>query len=101
VGKEHPCRTDLEKCKDSGGGHDKVMKCLFEKRAELSESCKKHLDDKLKENPCMEGRMKFCGDVKPGEGRIFECMKKNAGDLSAACKEKVEKGKKDDFDKGM
>jgi hypothetical protein len=93
---DHPCMSDMDKCKDGGGGHEKVMKCLLCKRGELSDSCKKHLDDKMKEMPCFEDKMKYCESAKPGpEG--FECMKKNIDKLSPACKEKIAKGKKEDL----
>jgi len=96
AGKGHPCMAEREKCKDAGGGHEKVMKCLMEKRAELSDACKKHLDEKVKEHPCLEDRMKFCADVQPGEGRIIKCLKDNKDKLSEACKAKAEKENKDD-----
>jgi len=100
-GADHPCKVDREKCQESGGGHAAVMKCLYEKRAELSDSCKKHMEEKIATMPCFEDRIKFCKDVKPGGGAMHDCLKKNEAELSAACKEKVAKGKKENFDKDM
>lgn len=99
AGGDHPCKADRDKCKDTGGGHALVMKCLLDKKAELSESCKKHIEEKMAKMPCFEDRNKYCKDVKVGEGRIHECLNANLDKLSPACKEKVSKNKKEEFDK--
>lgn len=95
----HPCAAEREKCKDAGGGHEKVMKCLLEKRAELSDGCKNHIDDKMKTMPCFEDKIKFCGDIKPGGGRIVNCLKANNDKISQQCKDNMLKSKPEDFDK--
>lgn len=98
AGGEHPCKLDRDKCPDEGGGPMKVIKCLLDRRAELSDSCKKHIDDRLAERPCTEDRLKHCTDIKVGEGRVYSCLKSNEASLTAACKEKLAKSKKTDFD---
>jgi len=96
---EFPCAADRDKCKEAGFDHEKMMKCFFEKRAELTDNCKKHLDDRLKERPCLEDRYHLCGDIPTGGGKVYECLKKNTDKLTAACKDKLGKSKKADFDK--
>lgn len=98
-GDDHPCKTDRDKCTDDGsGGHSKVIKCLLDRRAELSDSCKAHIDDRVSKMPCFEDRMKHCPDTKVGNGRIYDCLKSKEAQLSQSCKEKLAKSKKSDFD---
>lgn len=92
-GKNKPCKEDREKfCKDVKQGGGRIIKCLKDNEANLSESCKAHLA-KMKQtfdearNACKEDRDKFCKDVKPGQGRILKCLKENETSLSDSCKE--------------
>ena len=85
------CKADLDKlCKDVKPGEGRLIKCLKDNEAALSDVCKAKLAEQkekaMKERPCMADMEKFCKDVKPGEGRIIECMKSHEADLSAACK---------------
>lgn len=97
-GADHPCKVDSDKCVDDGSGHEKVLKCLLNRRAELSDSCKKHVEERVAKIPCFEDRMKHCPDVTPGEGRLYECLKSHESSLSATCKAKLSKSKQADFD---
>lgn len=99
VASDHPCLVDREKCKDSGGGHVKMMKCLLDKRAELSDSCKHHIEEKVLKVPCFEERLKFCDHIEPGEGRIYGCLKAKEKQLSDVCKSHLAKSQPADLDK--
>ncbi|TBR26026.1 hypothetical protein EPO15_01060 [bacterium] len=104
---EEACKADKEKfCKDVEPGEGRIMKCLKEHDAELSESCKA-MSGKIKEKhekmkamkekgeACKADKEKFCKDVKPGEGRIVECLKAHEAELSEGCrKTKGEKHEK-------
>jgi hypothetical protein len=89
---EKPCKNDrLKFCKDVKVGSGRIIKCLKEHEAELSESCKTFRTTKMneaKENhgKCKADRKKFCKDVKAGEGRIIKCLKEHEVELSVDCK---------------
>jgi cysteine rich repeat protein len=84
-----PCAEDMQKfCKDVKPGGGAKMKCLHEHQAELSDACKKHLDEaQHAQGPCRADVEKFCKDVKPGGGRIQDCLYQHQADLSPGCKE--------------
>lgn len=93
---EKPCKEDrLKFCKDVKAGQGRIIKCLKEHEAELSESCKTFRTTKMneaKENhgKCKADRKKFCKDIKPGEGRIIQCLKSHEAELAADCKTLME-----------
>ena len=87
-----PCKADAEKfCKDVKPGEGRIMKCLKEHDAELSETCKKS-GEKMKQmmekaqEACKADVEKFCKDVKPGGGAIMKCLKEHDAELSEPCK---------------
>jgi hypothetical protein len=92
--KEHekPCKEDRVKfCKEIKPGQGRIIKCLKEHEAELSETCKTFRTEKMNElkeknGKCKADRKKFCKDIKPGEGRIISCLKEKEAELSAECK---------------
>ena len=100
---EGPCKADMEKfCKGVEPGEGRVVKCMKEHEAELSEGCKKvagkmgEMKEKMKDaaGACKADKEKFCKDVEPGEGRIIKCLKEHEAELSEACK--AQKGRKHD-----
>jgi len=87
-----PCKADIEKfCKDVKPGEGRIMKCLKEHDAELSEACKNR-GEKMKaamekaQDACQADIETFCKDVKPGQGRIMKCLKEHDAELSEPCK---------------
>lgn len=90
------CKADKEKfCKGVEPGEGRLMKCMKEHEAELSEGCRKvsgEMKEKMKEKmkgaseACKADKEKFCKDVEPGEGRIVKCLKEHEAELSEACK---------------
>jgi hypothetical protein len=87
-----PCKADVEKfCKDVKHGEGRIMKCLKEHDAELSEACKKS-GEKMKERmakaqeACKADVEKFCKDVKPGGGAVMKCLREHDAELSDSCK---------------
>jgi hypothetical protein len=98
-----PCKDDAATlCKDVKPGEGRIIKCLKQREAELSGSCRASMTKKKEEfgrkHPqaaktmaaCEADKEKFCQDVKPGEGRIVDCMKSHAGELSPGCREMME-----------
>lgn len=87
-----PCAPDIQKlCAGVERGGGRIIKCLREHEAELSDACKARIAaakaEQMKKNPCAADADKFCKGVEPGEGRVAKCLKQHEADLSAACKE--------------
>jgi hypothetical protein len=94
------CKGDIEKfCAGIEKGEGRIMKCLHDKRDQISEECKAQAE-KMKEamsdirEACQEDVVKFCSEVKPGKARIMNCMKEHKADLSDGCKAVMETKKK-------
>ena len=93
-----PCAGDVAKfCGDVKSGEGRLIKCLKEKKDQLSPECKAHVakvKDKLKEvhKACEDDLTMFCAGVEPGEGRIMKCMREHKAELSSKCKAGIAKG---------
>jgi hypothetical protein len=96
-----PCKADADKfCKDVQPGGGRIIACLKQHEADLSEGCKtKGLE--AKENAgafieaCKADMDKLCPDVEGGPGEKLRCLKEKEKDLSAGCKAKMAEGKKE------
>ena len=94
------CKADAAKvCKDVQPGEGRVVRCLVERKDQLSPACRQRIVEGEQAHPCHADAIRLCKGVQPGEGRIAECMKRNEGKLSPACKARIgeyrEQGKKD------
>ena len=97
---EPPCMADVQKfCHDVPMGEGRVQGCLKAHEADLSTTCKQHVDD-LGKNAgallaaCRYDVMRFCSDVSPGGGRIVRCLQTKRSDLSPECKDRIAKASK-------
>ena len=94
-----PCFEDRQKfCKDVSPGDGKIITCMKEYWAELSQSCKYHhmkIKEQMKQthDACKTDIEKSCKDIKPGEGRIAKCLYEHQKDLSNDCQTQIEKNK--------
>jgi hypothetical protein len=88
----HPCADDAQRlCSGVKPGQGRVMACLKQHEAQLSDDCKEKRADFKEEvheaaQACKPDAEKFCKDVHPGGGRIIACLKQHAADLSPECK---------------
>lgn len=84
------CKSDAAKvCKDVQPGEGRVVRCLAERKDQLSPACRQKIETGEQAHPCNADAIRLCKGVQPGEGRIAECMKRNEGQLSPACKARI------------
>jgi hypothetical protein len=85
------CKADIEKfCATVEKGEGRIVKCLKENEASLSESClakRNEMKEKHKgfAKACKDDKKKLCADVKPGKGAIIACLKSKEVEVSANC----------------
>ena len=97
---EPPCMADVQKfCHDVPMGAGRVQGCLKEHEADLSATCKEHVDDvgrnaRALVAACRYDVMRFCSDVSPGGGRIVRCLQAKQSELSPECKDRIAKASK-------
>lgn len=85
------CKDDAPKvCKGVQPGEGRVLRCLVEKKDQLSPACRRKIEEGERAHPCYQDSERLCKNVKPGEGRIAECLKRNESQLSSACKARIE-----------
>lgn len=93
VAPREACKADVEKfCGEVQPAGGAVLKCLRDRKEQLSESCREALAGarvaaEKGASACRIDVERFCKEVKPGEGRILACLKAHEAELSASCKE--------------
>jgi len=90
------CKADFDTlCKGVEPGEGRLIKCLKENEAKLSETCKsvmaKEKEKMMKNNPCAADEEKFCKESKGKDRRA--CMMAHEKDFSEACKANIAKRK--------
>jgi golgi apparatus protein 1 len=93
---EKACSGDAQKfCKEVEPGQGRIMKCLMQHKAEVSQECRdtfikkaEALESKVKtmQKACSGDVQKFCKEVEPGQGRIMKCLMQHKAELSDPCK---------------
>ncbi len=91
------CLEDAKRlCPDVAPGGGRMLQCLKEKQAQLSEACMEKLGVKLDtrgrriRDKCQADIGKRCQGVTPGKGRIFRCLSRNIDTLDPACKTELQ-----------
>jgi hypothetical protein len=83
------CKADLEKvCPGVEAGHGRILACLADKTADLSQACKDDVSKKLTalHKACRADAEKLCPGVEMGGGRLLQCLGDNDTALSSSCK---------------
>jgi Cysteine rich repeat len=86
-----PCAADTAKfCAGVQKGGARVVKCLADHTAQLSDTCKAHLArieaQREVHKACAADTQKFCKGVNVGDARVAKCLEEHEASLSAECK---------------
>lgn len=90
------CRAEMQKyCKDVKPGGGRMMQCMKQHEAELSQECRGRMAEGRKRmksfsDACKQDAESLCKGVEPGQGQMMRCMLDNKDKLSAACREKMD-----------
>ena len=90
-----PCKEEVQRvCPDVKPGEGRVVRCLEEKKADLSPACRDFLQQRRAEYrtarvACADDMKRLCAGIRPGQGRIAACLRRHEADLSPACKQEM------------
>ena len=90
------CKADVDKfCAQVKPGGGRIVQCLKQNEAQLSDSCKERMkmaQAEMKEikEACADDVQQYCAGTKPGGGRIAHCLKAHQDKISAECKTALE-----------
>ena len=97
---KNACDSDEQTlCKGVEKGKGRILKCLVENKAKLSQPCKDQISkvkNKMQDlkKVCEADSKKFCADVPKGRGALMKCMKSHKEELSAPCHQGINEMKK-------
>ncbi len=102
------CGADIKNfCKGVKAGQGRIVRCLWQHRAQLSDRCKAQAQSDWEKAmqisaDCAADAKKFCRGIIPGKGRIAACLLSHEAELTPACRthavkvkaagEKIEEG---------
>ena len=97
------CGDDTQKfCGGVEKGQGRIVKCLKDHQADLSEGCRSELAaarEKYKQSAkdigsaCKADTDQFCAGIEPGGGRLAGCLKEHKSELSSGCLSAVQNAK--------
>jgi hypothetical protein len=89
---QEACRAEVDKfCKDIKTGEGRVLKCLQEHEADLSDACRARLNTINQFMACIDDVMRLCPGNEPVGGEAIKCLRLHESDLSTACKSELRK----------
>ncbi|HKA30611.1 MAG TPA: cysteine rich repeat-containing protein [Candidatus Binatia bacterium] len=85
------CRADRERfCQDVRFGGGRVLRCLEQHAADLSDGCRRALGSATPAGgpaqACHDDAVRFCRDAVGNRAKMKACLQAHASDLSAGCK---------------
>jgi hypothetical protein len=94
---EPVCAADVRRlCPDVPVGGGEIQACLKEKETQVSEACRKRLDDLPREVQllavtCRWDIARFCSDTTFGGARIVSCLEGHRSEVAPLCREQLGK----------
>jgi len=86
------CQAEIEKfCKEVRPGEGRVLNCLKENDAGLSDVCRAHVNAMLQYTACIDDAMRLCPGMQPGVDKGIACLRAHISDLSTECKRELHK----------
>ena len=92
AGKGETCRAEVDKlCQGVQPGEGRLVKCLKEHDADLSDACRAYINLISQYMACMDDSVRLCPGMEPGGGRSMQCLRTHMTDLSTECKLELKK----------
>jgi cysteine rich repeat protein len=86
------CRSEMDKlCKGVAAGEGRILKCLQEHDADLSDACRAYVNTASQYVACLDDVLQLCPGTQPGGARGMKCLRANQGKLSTECKNEIRK----------
>ncbi len=90
--KDEACRAEMDEfCKDVERGEGRIIKCLREHDAKLSDKCRAYVNTASQYMACIDDVARLCPRTQPGGARGLACLRAHTSDLSTGCKRELER----------
>ncbi len=90
--KGEACQAEMDQfCKDVQPGEGRVIKCLRDHDANLSDKCRAYVNTASQYMACLDDVVRLCPRTQPGGARGLACLRAHMTDLSTACKRELER----------
>jgi hypothetical protein len=92
LAKTETCRPEMEKfCNDVAPGEGRVLKCLQQHDAELSQACRAYVNTASQYVACLDDLLRLRPHPQPRGARGMKCLRTHQGELSTECKNQLRK----------
>ncbi len=90
--KDEACRAEMDElCKDVERGEGRIIKCLREHDAKLSDKCRAYVNTASQYMACIDDAARLCPRAQPGGARGLACLRAHMSDLSTACRRELDR----------
>jgi Cysteine rich repeat len=84
------CHAEVQKfCPSVQAGEGRLLDCLQQHSAELSEACRAQVNTIATYRKCLDDVLRLCPKTEPGGGRGIMCLRSHMSDLSSGCKDEL------------
>ena len=87
-----PCTAEIDKfCKDVKPGEGRLIKCLREHDADLSDACRADVNTFSQYQACLDDTVRLCPGMPPSGAQVIKCLRTHKNDLSTECQTELDR----------